>query len=833
MPAPKQKLEAGGPSSKPTSAKVPDIEAASVPDTLAALRVDAEKGLTRAEVDGRRTEHGYNEVAEQKEHPVLTFLGKFWGISAWMLELIMVLSAMLRKYSDLAVVGALLVVNAVLGFAQERRAAGVVQTLRRRLQVGARVLRDAIWQVVPARELVPGDIVRVRPGDIVPADLKLLTGTVSVDQSALTGESMDTDKASGDVLSSGSVVRRGEGNAVVMLTGAQTYFGRTTELVQAARPKLHIEAVVAKIVRWLFVIVGALLGVVAVLSLIQGAPLLEMVPLMLVLLMSAVPVALPVMFTVSMAVGSKELARRGVLVTRLSAAEDAATMDVLCVDKTGTITMNQLAVTGVIPLDDATQADVLYAGALASQEANQDPIDLAFLAEAKARHVFDTLPTVTPISFAPFDATSRRTEAVVEHDGQRLRVMKGAVRTLAEACGLSPAAIDALEARVSASAAKGYRTLAVARGPETGTPALIGLVSLFDPPRPDARQLVAELRGLGISVKMLTGDALAVARDIAQGVGLPNIQRVADLKAASAQAGNEALDLLAGADGFAEVFPEDKYIVVQHLQAAGHVTGMTGDGVNDAPALRQAEVGIAVSSATDVAKGAASVVLTEAGLTNIVTLVEQGRTIYQRILTWIINKISRTILKAAFVAIAFVVTGKFVVSAFAMLLLVFMTDFAKIALATDHVRPSSKPETWDIGGFITVSVVLGIAMVAEALFALYVGWTKFGLSGDDNALYTFSFLTLLYFAVFSIVSARERRRFWATIPSKTLVAALTADAVVGTALTCAGLPGLSRLPGWQTLVIFVYAMVCCLVVNDAVKVAMIRWRVPDAASTAS
>ena len=388
-----------------------------------------------------------------------------------------------------------------------------------------------------------------------------------------------------------------------MLIGAQTYFGRTTELVQAARPKLHIEAVVAKIVRWLFVIVGALLGMVAVLSLIQGVPLLEMVPLLLVLLMSAVPVALPVMFTVSMAVGSKELARRGVLVTRLSAAEDAATMDVLCVDKTGTITMNQLTITGVIPLDNATHADVLRAGALASQEANQDPIDLAFFAEAKARHVFDGGPEATPVSFAPFDAKSRRTEAVVEQNGQRLRVMKGAVRTLAEVCGLLPAAIDALEARASASAAKGYRTLAVARGPEAGTPALIGLVTLFDPPRPDAGQLIAELRGLGISVKMLTGDALAVAREIAQNVGLPNIERVSDLKAASARAGIDALDLLAGADGFAEVYPEDKYIVVRHLQAAGHVTGMTGDGVNDAPALRQAEVGIAVSSATDVAKG--------------------------------------------------------------------------------------------------------------------------------------------------------------------------------------------------------------------------------------
>ena len=327
---------------------------------------------------------------------------------------------------------------------------------------------------------------------------------------------------------------------------------------------------------------------------------------------------------------------------------------------------------------------------------------------------------------------------------------------------------------------------------------------------------------------MLTGDALPVAREIGQGVGLPNIRRVADLKAAGAQAGNEAVDLLAGADGFAEVYPEDKYIVVQHLQAAGHVTGMTGDGVNDAPALRQAEVGIAVSTATDVAKGAASVVLTEPGLTNIVALVEQGRTIYQRILTWIINKISRTILKAAFVAIAFVVTGKFVVSAFAMLLLVFMTDFAKIALATDHVRPSKKPETWNIGGFITVSVVLGVAMVAEALLLLWIGWSRFGLATNDNALYTFSFLTLLYFAVFSIVSARERRWFWATMPSKTLVAALMADALTGTVLTFVGLPGLMPLPWWQTLAIFAYAMVACLVVNDAVKVAMIKWRVLNA-----
>ena len=816
----------------PATANAPEIASVSVPDTLASLQVNPEKGLTRGEVDTRRTEHGYNEVAEQKEHSLLKFLGKFWGLSAWMLELIMILSLVLRNYADLAIVGALLIVNAVLGFWQEHRAAGVMETLGRRLQVSARVLRDATWQVVPARDLVPGDIVRVRPGDIIPADVKLLTGTLSVDQSALTGESKDVDKALGEVLSSGSIVRRGEGNGVVMLTGAKTYFGRTTQLVQIARPKLHIEAVVSKVVRWLFVIVGALLSVVVVLSLIRGAPLVEMIPLMLVLLMSAVPVALPVMFTVSMAIGSAQLAKRGVLVTRLSASEDAATMDVLCVDKTGTITKNQLAVTGVIPLVNAKESDVLLTGALASQQANHDPIDQAFLAAAKLHHVFDGVPAAKPVSFVPFDAKNRRTEAVVEQNGQRLRVMKGAMRTVAEACGLQPPAIATLEALVSESALKGYRTLAVARGPEAGALGLVGLVTLYDPPRPDAKQLIAALHDLGVPVKMLTGDALAVACEIGMGVGLPNIRRAADLKAESARAGNKAVDLLAGADGLAEVYPEDKYLVVQHLQAAGHVVGMTGDGVNDAPALRQAEVGIAVCTATDVAKGAASVVLTDQGLIDIVALVEQGRTIYQRVLTWIFNKISRTILKSAFVAIAFVVTGQFVVSAFAMLLLTFMTDFAKITLATDHVRPSKKPETWNIGGFITVSAVLGVAMVAEALLFLYFCWSRFDLAPmagvKDKPLHTFSFLILLYFAVFSVVSARERHRFWATMPSKSLIAALTVDALVGTILALVGLPGLAPLPWKQMLAVFGFAMFACLVVNDGIKVFLIKWRVPSA-----
>jgi magnesium-transporting ATPase (P-type) len=469
------------------------------------------------------------------------------------------------------------------------------------------------------------------------------------------------------------------------------------------------------------------------------------------------------------------------------------------------------------------QAEVLFAGALASQEANQDPIDHAFIAAAKERNLFDDISAVKILSFAPFDAENRRTEVVVELNGQRLRLMKGAAETLAQSCGLNSVAIAALEARVSAAALKGYRTLAVARGPEAGELVLIGLVTLYDPPRPDVKQLISELHDLGVAVKMLTGDALAVANEIAQGIGLHDIRRIADLKQTGSEAESKAFDLLAGSDGFAEVYPEDKYIVVKHLQAAGHITGMTGDGVNDAPALREAEVGIAVSSATDVAKSAASVVLTKPGLTNIVALVEQGRTIYQRILSYIINKISRTILKTAFVAIAFVVTDKFVMTTFSMLLLVLVTDFAKISLSTDHVRPSSKPETWNIGPLISVSVVTGVLMVVETLLVLWSGWSRCGLGIDDNALNTFSFLTLLYFAAFSIVSARERRWFWSTMPSKTVVAAVLAEIFIGTLVTRIGLPGLMPLPYTEMFSIFALAMVSCLIVNDAVKVAMIKW----------
>jgi plasma-membrane proton-efflux P-type ATPase len=793
-------------SSDRPSAAVPPVAAPGEPS-----------GLSSTQAAARLARDGPNEVVERRRHPLVAFVSKFWSVSAWMLELIAVLSLALGKLDELAVALALLFVNAVIAFAQEQRASSAVEALRQRMQVMARVLRDGRWQVLAARELVRGDVVRLRAGDFVPADLRLDAGTLRLDSSALTGESREVGAAAGDVVHAGATVRHGEATAQVVATGASTAFGRTVHLVDIARPTLQVERVVARVVRWLFVIVGALVTAVALLGLARGLPLVEIAPLALVLLMSAVPVALPVMFTVSTAVGARQLARRGALVTRLAAVEDAATMDVLCVDKTGTLTLNRLTLADVVPLKGAAANDVLQAGAQASQEADQDPIDLALIAAAGASQA-----APRTLAFVPFDPERRRTEAVVEQAGRQWRVMKGAVRTLAMLCELPGDEIDALDAQARAAAAKGLRALAVARGPVDGTPSLLGLVLLQDPPRPDAGQLVGALRERGVAVKMLTGDALPVALEIARDVGLGAVRRMSDLKegiAASSKADRDPLD---GTDGLAEVFPEDKFDVVRGLQQAGHVTGMTGDGVNDAPALRQAEVGIAVAGATDVAKGAASVVLTDPGLANIVPLVDLGRATYQRILTWILNKISRTILKSAYVAVALIATGQFVVSAFAMLLLVFMTDFAKVALATDRVRPSPRPETWAIGGQVRVAAVLGVLMVVEALLLLWAGWTWLGLAGNPGATNTFAFLTLLYFAICSILSLRERRWFGASRPSAPLAAALAADALVGTILSYTGLAGLAPLPAWQTLIIAGGAAVACLGVNDAIKVAMIR-----------
>lgn len=797
----------------------PALRAGSVLDTLHSLGSDRETGLTTAEAETRLRSRGPNEVLEPKAHPFRLFATKFWSLSAWMLELIALLSLVLNKWADLAVAISLLVANAILSFLQEQRASAAVAALRHRLQVTARVRRDSGWRGIPARELVVGDIVRVRGGDFVPADLQLLEGKLLVDQSALTGESREVGRATDDPVHSGSVVRQGEATGVVTATGARTFFGRTTELVQSARPRLHVEAVITRLVKWLFLIVGTLVAVAVAGALASGVGLLEILPLSLVLLMSAVPVALPVMFTVSMAVGSIELGRRGVLITRLSAAEDAANMDVVCVDKTGTLTQNRLTFAGALPEAGFTEGDVLRAGAWASNEANQDPIDLAFLDTARERGLIDSGLGVR--SFTPFSAAIRRTEAIVDFEGRASRVMKGALRTIAGEAACTPAAIAALEASADAQAQKGFRVLAVARAEGEGPVRLVGLALLHDAPRPDSRRLIEELRDLGISVKMLTGDALPVAREIARELGMGRIVRAPELRAARAAEGSTVMDLVRDSDGFAEVFPEDKFLVVKSLQEAGHVVGMTGDGVNDAPALRQAEVGIAVSGATDVAKGAASVVLTAEGLASIVDLVTNGRAIYQRVLTWIVNKVSRTILKAGYVVFAFLMTGKFVISALGMVLLVFMTDFVKIALSTDRVRPSRKPETWNIGPLVGVAVVLGLLMLAESLGLLAIGWHRFDLGNEEGRLHTFAFQTLLFFALFSIVSIRERRFFWRSRPSPVLAAALFADGCVGILIGVHGLAGLRPLPLEQTGFVLGFAMASSLLVNDWIKTILI------------
>ncbi|HEU4845863.1 MAG TPA: HAD-IC family P-type ATPase, partial [Burkholderiaceae bacterium] len=609
--------------------------------------------------------------------------------------------------------------------------------------------------------------------------------------------------------------RRGEGTGVVIATGVGTYFGRTTELVASARPALHVEEVIARLVRWLLVIVGTLVALTLVVSQIKGLALLDTLPIALVLLMSAVPVALPVMFTVSMALGSMELARRGVLITQLSAIEDAATMDVLCADKTGTLTMNRLSLRRVEPLPGFSESDVLQCAALASNVANADPIDGAFL-RAATEHGLGNADART-VSFQPFSAATRRTEATVVLGGRTIRCVKGALRSVAETAGLDAAAIAQLEARADREARSGARVLAVARADDGAAPVLLGLAYLYDPPRPDSRRLIDELRQLGIRVKMLTGDALPVARAIADVLALGTIERAPDLHVAPQEAGERGAVVAVEADGYAEVFPEDKFLIVKRLQAAGHVVGMTGDGVNDAPALRQAEVGIAVSGASDVAKGAASAVLTHEGLVDIIDLVKSGRAIYQRVLTWVVNKISRTILKAGFVVLTFLATGQFVISALGMVMLVFMTDFVKIALATDRVHPSARPETWNIGPLVNVSVVLGLLMLAEALALLGYGWHRFALGDGSGRLQTFAFQTLLFFALFSILSVRERRAFWASRPSMLVACALVADAVVGTLIGIHGLAELRPLPVAQSLLIAFVAGALVLGPNDVLK----------------
>ena len=791
------------------------------PESAPEFRTDISKGLTSQQVLEARSRYGFNETPEPPRHPVRDFAKQFWGLTAWMLELTLVVSLLLGKYLQFYIIFALLVFNAALGTFQQAQATRAVKALRTRLQINARVLRDGQWIRIPARELVPGDVVRLRAGDFVPADLKIVKGELEVDQSVVTGESLPVARHLDELLYSGSVVRRGETSSVVQAIGTKTYFGKTTELVQTASPKLHMQAVTASVVKWLVVIVGVLLAGAFIVTFIRGENLLDLLPLALVLLISAIPVALPTMFVVSMAIGSVELARRGVLITRLGAVEDAATMDTLCADKTGTVTMNKLAVTAVLPMKDFTQEDVVLYGALASHEADQDPLDLAFISSVIKTD--SHYKEYKQLRFTPFDPSTKRTEAIVEKGGRQLRVMKGAVQTLADLSGVSKEGLEEIEHRMDQFARSGYRTLGVAVSDESARPRLAGLVALWDPPRNDSAQLVAALKSLGISVKMLTGDALPVANEMAREVGLgKEIVRASEFEKVEKTDPKEAGEMAEASDGFAEIYPEDKYIIVKGLQSRGHVVGMTGDGVNDAPALKQAEVGIAVSNATDVAKGASSVVLTNEGLTDIVGLIQHGRRIYERITIWTLNKIIKTFEIVVFATLALILTGITVVGAFEVVLLLLVNDFVTISLSTDRVRWSQKPDTWNIGKLVRVAVALGVLTIIEHFFLLVIALNNLELARDDPMLKTFAFGMLFYSGVFTITIIRERKRFWNSRLGNGLLIALVLDGIFVALISTYGIPGLTPIPFAYTLLIVAYYAFFVLVVNDSVKYELVK-----------
>jgi H+-transporting ATPase len=772
-------------------------------------------GLTSRDVEERRRDYGFNEVAEKKVDPVSRFLKKFWGITPWMLEITILLEWILGKYLEMFVVSGLLAFNALLGFFQEEKANAALALLKTKLKTNARVRRDGSWLIVPARELVPGDVVRVRAGDFVSADVKIAEGAAEVDQSSLTGESQLLTKKTAEVLYGGSIVRRGEITGVVVATGPRTYLGRTVELVQVARPRLHMEEITSKVAKRLVAIVGVLLFLALAYTALRGMNLLEVLPLAVVLMVASIPVALPTMFTISMALGSMELMKKGILITRLSAIEDAATMTIVCADKTGTLTMNRLSVAEVSVAGGCKESDVIVYGALASREADQDPIDLAFLSAARNRQI--SLEGYLRRGFVPFDASTRRTEATIERDGQTILVIKGAVNSVLPLCRLSSAELAKAAEEVEKRSARGWRALAVAKGTTKDDMGLVGIAFLHDPPREDSQSLLQELRDLGLQVKMLTGDALPIAREVARELKLgDNIAQMSDLKSDT----GAYLKMVEASDGFAEIYPEDKYLVVKSLQKGGHVVGMTGDGVNDAPALRQAEVGIAVSSATDVAKKAASAILVTEGLIGIVDLVKTGRATYQRIITWTLNKIIKTFQITVFVILMFMLTGQYIVSALHMILLLFLTDFVTLALATDRVRVSSRPDTWDITGLVKVAVSLGLLVIAELMIFVHAGPLYFGIR-ELPQLQTFTFQALIFIELLDVLIIRERRHFWRSMPSKALLAALGLDLVVVFFISTMGFPGIEPIPLRAALVIVVFSLAAVFLVNDPVKVLLV------------
>jgi len=745
-----------------------------VEETLRILDAST-NGLAESEAKNRTQVFGFNEIIEKKRSSILDFLSRYWGPMPWLLELAIVLSSILKHYPEAIIIFVLLSINAIIGFIHARGSQRALEMLKKRLAIKARVLRDGKWLVREAREIVLGDIITVGLGDIVPADAKIISGELSVDQSALTGESLPVDLSESAVIYSGSIVKRGETKCLVINTGMNTYFGRTAELVRIAKPKSHQEQIMLAIVRYMMYLGIAALVAVSIYAALVGTGILSILTFAVIFLMAAVPVALPAVLTIVQAVGATELVKKSVLVTRLDSIEDAASIDVLCLDKTGTITQNKLSITDVIPFPGYTKEDVIATAALASQELGKDEID-AVVTEY-ARTVKVDLSPYHQVSFTPFEPSTKRAEAVIAVNSRRFIAVKGAPQMVMSICRrVGDEARERANKLVEELSLKGYRTLGVARseGDDLHNIQLLGLLSLADPARPDSKEMIEGARGLGVKLIMLTGDNIAIAREIAHQVGIgEKVIRMEELKGLSE---TEQPKIVEESDGFAEIYPEDKYRIVKLLQSRGHMVGMTGDGVNDAPALKQAEMGIAVSSSTDVAKASASVVLTEPGVKVIIDAIKTSRHIYQRMLTWVINKVTKTIQVIGLLTLGFFWFHDTVISLLGMALLIFANDFVTMSLATDNVKYTANPNKWNVQNITFASLIVGALLIAEGAIALFIGNSYFHLEWEK--LQTFIMLMLIFTSQFRVYIVRERRYFWSSRPGRGLLLATIAAIIV-------------------------------------------------------
>jgi len=780
-------------------------------------------GLGQAEAAKRLAQDGPNEIEEKKPNLILKFLGYFWGPIPWMIEAAVILSGVVRHWPDFFIILLLLVANAVVGFWEEHSAGNAIAALKARLATKTRVKRDGKWVTPPARELVPGDVIQLRLGDIVPADARLLDGDpMSVDQSALTGESLPATRNPGDAVFSGSIVRRGQSNAMVYATGTHTYFGKTAQLVEEAQTVSHFQKAVLKIGNYLIILAVAMVVVIIAVAIFRGDPILTTLQFALVLTVAAIPVAMPTVLSVTMAVGARLLSKKKAIISRLVAIEELAGVDVLCADKTGTLTQNKLSLGDPFCVDGVTAAQVILDAALASRADNDDTIDLAVLGGLKDDQA---LKSYQVVHFTPFDPVHKRTEASVkDKDGKAFKVTKGAPQVILDLAANAAAVKGAVDKAVNDFAARGFRSLGVARAEADGTWQLVGVLPLFDPPREDAKATIALALAMGVKVKMVTGDALAIAKETAKKLDMgTNILDASSLGDSTKEESAAVTASIENADGFAQVFPEHKFHIVDVLQKHGHIVGMTGDGVNDAPALKKADCGIAVSGATDAARAAASIVLTTPGLSVIIDAIKESRRIFQRMNSYAIYRIAETLRVLLFMTLAILVFNFYPVTAVMIVMLALLNDGAILSIAYDNVHYRNQPEAWNMRMVLGVSTVLGVVGVVAAFGLFYLGERVFHI--DRAQIQTMMYLKLSVAGHLTIFLTRTRGPFWSIRPARVLWIAVLGTQILATLIAVYGflMPPLGW--GWAGFV-WGYALIWFLI-NDRVK--LLAYRILDPA----